>query len=87
MIGLTKVAALDYAARGIRVNAVAPGYVDTPLLAERGDCERAEIASRHPLQRMAQSNEIASAIVYLLSDDASFVNGTVFDVNGGYLAR
>lgn len=87
VIGLTKVAALDYATRGIRINAVAPGYVDTPLLADRQDKERAEIAARHPVGRMAQPGEIADAVLYLLSDRSSFVTGTVFEVDGGYLAR
>ena len=87
VIGLTKVAALDYATRGIRVNAVAPGYVDTPMLAERDDDERAAIASRHPVQRMAHPGEIADAVLYLLSDRSTFVTGTVFEVDGGYLAR
>ena len=87
VIGLTKVAALDYASRGIRINAVAPGYVDTPLLADREDRERAEIAARHPVGRMARPGEIADAVLYLLSDRSSFVTGTVFEVDGGYLAR
>jgi len=87
VIGLTKVAAMDYATRGIRVNAVAPGYVDTPMLAERGDDERAEIAARHPIRRMAHPGEVAEAILYLLSDRSSFVTGTVLEVDGGYLAR
>lgn len=87
VIGLTRVAALDYAERGIRVNAVAPGYADTPLLAERGEAERMDIAARHPLKRMAHAGEIADAVCYLLSDRASFVTGTAMEVDGGYLAR
>ena len=87
VIGLTKVAAVDYATGGIRVNAVAPGYVDTPLLAERGEAERKAIAERHPMNRMAGADEIADAVCYLLSDRSSFVTGTVLSVDGGYTVR
>lgn len=87
VVGLTRVAALDYAARKIRVNALAPGYVDTPLIADRPAEERATIAARHPVERMARAREIAEAACYLLSDRASFVTGTVLAADGGYTAR
>lgn len=87
VIGLTKTAALDYAQQNIRVNAIAPGYVDTPILADRTAAERAEIAARHPMNRMAKPAELAEAALYLLSDRASFVTGTVLLSDGGYTAR
>ncbi|PHP66775.1 short-chain dehydrogenase [Zhengella mangrovi] len=87
VIGLTKTAALDYAEQNIRVNAIAPGYVDTPILADRNPEQRAEIASRHPLNRMARPSEIAESAIFLLSDKASFITGTVLGVDGGYTAR
>lgn len=87
VVGLTKAAALDYAERGIRINAVAPGYIDTPLLRDRGPAEREEIARRHPLGRMGHPGEIADAIVFLLSPSASFVTGSCLMADGGYSAR
>jgi NAD(P)-dependent dehydrogenase (short-subunit alcohol dehydrogenase family) len=86
VVGLTKAAALDYAKDGIRVNAVAPGYVDTPMLANRTEAQRAEIASRHPLGRIAAPEEIAAVVAFLASSESSFVSGAYYTVDGGYTA-
>lgn len=85
--GATKAAALDYAARGIRINAVAPGYVDTPLIAGRSANAQERIVSMHPMGRIAQPDEIAEVVAFLLSARASFITGAVHHADGGYSAR
>lgn len=87
VVGLTRVAALDYAAQGIRINAVGPGYVDTPMLARKDDATRAMLAARHPLGRLARPEEIAEMIVWLCGSKANFVTGAYYPVDGGYLAQ
>jgi NAD(P)-dependent dehydrogenase (short-subunit alcohol dehydrogenase family) len=88
VVGLTRTAALDYAAAGIRVNAILPGAVETPMLTERAfkaNPGYAEMATAlHPLGRMAQPEEIAEAAAWLLSDKASFVTGHALAVDGGF---
>jgi NAD(P)-dependent dehydrogenase (short-subunit alcohol dehydrogenase family) len=91
VLGLTKTAAMEYAEEDVRVNAVCPGFVETPMLEEEGittDEEiRAGIEALHPAGRLGQPDEIADAVLWLCSEDASFVTGTALDVDGGYLAR
>lgn len=83
--GLTKTAALDYGGQGIRVNAVAAGLVETPLVATGRSPEvMAARIAQHPLGRIAQPQEIADAIVWLCSPESSFVTGAVVPVDGGY---
>jgi 2-keto-3-deoxy-L-fuconate dehydrogenase len=89
VIGLTKSVAADYVAQGIRCNAIAPGTVDTPSLAQRinayddpAEARKAFIA-RQPMGRLAQAHEIAPIIVYLASDESVFATGQVFSVDGG----
>jgi 2-keto-3-deoxy-L-fuconate dehydrogenase len=89
VIGLTKALAADYTPKGIRVNAICPGTVETPSLYERmkaqGDFEKAKAAfiARQPMGRLAQADEIASLVVYLASDEAAFITGQAFIIDGG----
>lgn len=89
VIGITRQFAVTYGARGVRVNAVCPGYIHTPMTAQIREMEGAEayLASLHPMGRLGQPQEIAAAAAFLASDDASFVNGVALPVDGGYTAR
>ena len=86
VIGLTKVAALDYAAQGIRVNAIAPGPILTERLQEAGEEWQRQTAQSLPLQRIGQPAEVAAACVWLCSDQASFITGATLTIDGGKLA-
>lgn len=85
--GATKAAALDYAGSGIRINAVAPGYVDTPLISGRKPGAYERMVAMHPIGRIAEPEEIAQLIVFLLSAQAAFITGSVHLADGGYSAR
>lgn len=90
VLGLTRTAALEYAAAGIRVNAVCPGAIDTPMMDEtfeRFEGFREALVSYVPLGRMGRPEEVAAAIVWLCSDGASFITGENLTVEGGLLAR
>lgn len=87
VVGLTQTAAIEYATEGIRVNAVGPGFIHTPLLAALPSDALAGIAAMHPLNRLGTSEEVAAMITFLASPAASFVTGGYYPVDGGYLAR
>lgn len=90
VVGLTKCIALDHALDGIRANAVCPGRVETPFVTKRiseyPDPQKAyaEMAATQALGRMATTDEIAAAVLYLASDEAAFVTGTAFEIDGGF---
>lgn len=87
LIGLTKAIAMEIASRNITVNAVAPGFIDTPMTAVLSDKVREELKTRIPLGRLGTGPDVAAAIVFLASDEAAYITGHVLDVNGGmYLA-
>lgn len=84
VVGLTRAAALDYAEAGIRVNAVGPGYIRTPLIAH---LDEAPVMALHPMKRLGEPQEIAELILFLASPRASFTTGGYFPADGGYLAQ
>jgi NAD(P)-dependent dehydrogenase (short-subunit alcohol dehydrogenase family) len=86
IIGLTKVAALDYATRNIRVNAVAPGPILTDRLAALEERGRQQVASAVPMGRLGRPQEVAAIVAWLLSDRASFISGETISIDGGRLA-
>lgn len=85
--GLTKVAAMEYARQGIRVNAVGPGFIRTPLLDQIPPEQLQGIANMHPIGRLGTSQEVAELVLWLASDKSSFVTGSYYPVDGGYLAQ
>lgn len=88
VLGLTKAAAIEYATQNIRVNAVGPGYIATPLLTSTLDeAAMQAIADMHPVKRLGTGAEVAALIVFLASDEAAFITGSYHLVDGGYTAQ
>lgn len=88
VIGLTESAAVEYASQGVRINAVGPGFIKTPLVeSSMSEEARAALIGLHPIGRLGESAEVAELVLWLSSDKASFVTGSYYNVDGGYLAR
>jgi NAD(P)-dependent dehydrogenase (short-subunit alcohol dehydrogenase family) len=90
VLGLTKSAALEYAPRGIRINAICPGTIETPMVAEmlaKGELDMDQAIANQPIARLGQASEIAAAVLWLCSPGASFVIGVALPIDGGYTAR
>jgi NAD(P)-dependent dehydrogenase (short-subunit alcohol dehydrogenase family) len=90
VIGLTTSAALQYAPRGIRINAICPGTIETPMVADmasKGELDRAEATAATPIGRFGRGEEIAASVLWLCSPGASFVVGVALPVDGGYTAQ
>ena len=87
LLGLTKVAAIEYAAKGIRVNAVGPAFIETPLLSALPPEAKAGLVAVHPIGRLGTPEEVSALTLFLLSDQASFITGSYHLVDGGYTAQ
>ena len=88
VVGLTKVAAMEYAKHGVRINSIGPGFIDTPLVTKHLDEATLNvIRGMHPIGRLGRSEEVAALTSFLLSDAASFVTGSYHLVDGGYVAQ
>ncbi|MGB7785079.1 MAG: glucose 1-dehydrogenase [Salinimicrobium sp.] len=87
ILGITKNAAIEYSAEKIRTNCVGPAFIDTPLLDQLDEEIKQQLVSLHPIGRLGKSEEVAELILWLSSEKASFVTGSYYAVDGGYLAR
>jgi len=88
VVGLTKNAALEYSAQGIRVNSVGPAFIQTPLLDANLDQATLDfLKTMHPIQRLGSAQEVANLVAFLCSDDAAFCTGAYYLVDGGYTAQ
>jgi NAD(P)-dependent dehydrogenase (short-subunit alcohol dehydrogenase family) len=86
VVNLTRTLALESAEKGIRVNAIGPGYIDTPLLSGLDADMRQALIDLHPVKRLGRPEEVANAALFLLSDEASFITGAHLLVDGGFTA-
>lgn len=88
VVGLTKSAAWEYGTRGVRINAIGPGFIATPLIdGALDESTQQYLASQHAMQRLGQPHEVAELALWLASDKSSFSTGAYYPVDGGYLAK
>lgn len=87
VVGLTQTAALEYGAKKIRVNAIGPGYIETPLLQSMSTDEKHALEQMHAMKRLGRPEEVAKAFLWLASEEASFMTGDYIPVDGGYLSQ
>ncbi len=88
VVGLTEAAALEYAAKNIRINSIGPGYIITPLLTKTLDDKAMQgLVGLHPMGRLGKAEEVAELALWLNSDKAAFVTGSYYNIDGGYLAQ
>lgn len=87
VVGLTQTAALEYAPQNIRINAVGPAFIDTPLLSQMDAAQKQALVGLHPIGRLGKPEEVAELVLWLSSDKASFVTGSYYPVDGGYLGQ
>ena len=87
VVGLTQNAALEFSSKGIRINAVGPAFINTPLLSALDDQMKKMLVTMHPIGRLGKAEEVAELVIWLSSDKASFVTGSYYAVDGAYLAQ
>lgn len=87
ILGMTRTAAIEYSKQHIRINAVGPAFIDTPLLDQLDEEMKDQLVAMHPIGRFGRSQEVAELVMWLASERASFATGSYYPIDGGYLAR
>ena len=87
VVGLTKTTALEYADKKIRVNAIGPAFINTPLLDALDEANKQQLVALHPMGRLGEAMEVAELAVWLISEKASFITGSYYPIDGGYLSQ